>query len=261
MGKAIVIPGISFAGLGMGKVHFLGSLIQITAPNIAVGTSCQLESNVADTNWSVDSETYASIDSDGLLTIKPGAFGNDVVVTATDADDSDNTNTKTIKVFYSATSTGEFDESTTVDISTNLRNGSWGNTANSQRVGTNVSVGISGYQYILVKTTKPNATGYSYYWGVTLMTSAAGSSRQATAEICEIGPQTVSPYILKPIDALLPLFEDTTFVYYTANQKSGSTPVSFGLTFDESNDGTYSGDRVLRATEFSGYTTTLVFLK
>lgn len=261
MGKAIVIPGISFAGLGMGKVHFLDSLIQITAPNIAVGASCQLESNVADTNWSVDSETYASIDEDGLLTIKTGAFGNDVVVTATDANNPDNTNTKTIKVFYSATSTGEFDESTSVDISTNLRNGSWGNTANTQRVGTNVSVGISGYRYILVKTTKPNATGYSYYCSTILMTSAAGSSRQATAEICEMGASNGTPSYLKPIDALFPLFEDTTFVYYNANQKSGQTPVSFGLTFDESNDGTYQGDRALRVTEFSGYTTTVVMFK
>ena len=263
MGKAIVIPGISFAGLGMGKVHFTNELIAITGPNVAVGASCQLESSVISTLWSVDSETYASIDEDGLLTIKPGAFGNDVVVTATDANNSDNTNTKTIKVFYSATSTGEFDECTTLDISTNIRNGSWGNSSNTKRVATNTTVGISGYRYMMARLTKPNATGYSYYGGITLMTSAAGSTRTELAQICEMGAQysNGTTTTLKPIDALFPLFEDSTFVYYQANSSTGGTPVSFGFTFDESNNGDYSGDRALRATELSGYATTIVLFK
>lgn len=262
MGKAIIIPGISFAGLGMGKVHF-GSLITITAPNIAVGTSCQLESSALSTTWSVDSETYATIDSDGLLTINSGAFGNDVVVTATDATNPENTATKTIKLFYSATSSGQFDEYTTVDMSNNLRNGSWGNPANAQRVATNTSVGINGYRYILVKTTKPNASGYAYYLGITLMTSAAGSARTEAAQICEMGPQYSNGLTLnlKPIDALFPLFEEPTFIYYQPSASTGQSPLSFGLTFDESNNGMYSGDRVLRISEFSGKTTTVVMFK
>ena len=204
MGKAIIIPGISFAGLGMGKVHF-GGAISIIAPNIAVGSSCQLDCEAAQVTWSVDSETYATIDNNGLLTINSGAFGNDVVVTATDATNPENAATKTIKVFYSATSTGEFDESTTLDISANLRDGSWGNTANTKRVATNTSVGIGGYRYILARTTKANASGYAYYMGITLMTSAAGSSRTEAAQVCEMGPQMVngSATTLKPIDALL----------------------------------------------------------
>ena len=262
MGKAIIIPGISFAGLGMGKVHF-GGAISITAPNIAVGSSCQLESSVQSTIWSIDSETYATIDNNGLLTIKSEAFGNDVVVTAIDSQNPANTATKTIKLFYSGTSSGQFDEYTTVDISSNMRNGSWGNPANAQRVATNTSVGINGYRYILVKTTKPNASGYAYYLGITLMTSAAGSARTEAAQICEMGSEysAGSTLALKPIDALFPLFEDTSFVYYQANQSTGQTPLSFGLTFDESNNGMYSGDRTLRISEFSGKTTTVVMFK
>lgn len=266
MGKAIIIPGISFAGLGMGKVHF-GGLILITAPNIAVGSSCQLDCSAEQATWSVDSDTYATIDNSGLLTIKSGAFGNDVVVTATDATNPENTATKTIKLFYSATSSGQFDECTTVDQSNNLRNGSWGNSGNAVRVGSNTSIGINGYRYCMVKTTRPNTSGYAYYFGIQLGTYAAGStnvnSAQNSKHICELGPQVVNgtTTALKPIDALFPLYEDTTFVYYSANISSGQTPVSFGFTFDESNDGTYSGDRALRVTEFSGKTTTVVMFK
>lgn len=263
MGKAIIIPGISFAGLGMGKVHFPSSAISIIAPNIAVGSSCQLDCSVGQATWSVNSETYATIDNNGLLTINSGAFGNDVVVTATDATNPENTATKTIKLFYSGTSSGQFDECTTVDISNNLRNGSWGNPNNSVRVATNTSVGINGYRYILAKTTKANASGYAYYLGICLVTSAAGSSRVEAAQICEMGPNysNGSTTNLKPIDALFPLFEDNTFVYYQPNASSGSTPVSFALTFEESNNGLYSGDRALRVTEFSGKTTTVVMFK
>lgn len=262
MGKAIIIPGISFAELGMGKVHFEG-IISITAPNIAVGSSCQLECSAASVTWSVDSETYATIDNNGLLTINSGAFGNDVVVTATDATTPENMATKTIKLFYSGTSSGQFDECTTVDISNNLRNGSWGNSANTVRVATNTSVGIGGYRYILVKTTKSNASGYAYYLTIILMTSAAGSSRTAAAQICEMGAQYSNGTTtnLKPIDALFPLFEDSTYIYYNSSTSTGQTPVSFGLTFDESNNGLYSGDRSLRVTEFSGKTTTVVMFK
>ena len=262
MGKAILIPGISFAGLGMGKVHLSGGGI-LSAPNIAVGTSCQLYSSASSTTWSIDSDTYATIDNNGLLTIKSVAFGNEVVVTATDATDPENTASKTIKLFYSNTSSGEFEESTTIDISNNLRNGSWGNPNNGQRVGTNTTVGINGYRYILVKTTKANASGYAYYLTITLMTSAAGSTRVEAEQICEMGAQYANGTTtnLKPIDALFPLFEDSTYIYYNTSTSTGQTPVSFGLTFDESNNGLYSGDRALRVTEFSGKTTTVVMFK
>lgn len=243
----------------MGKVHF-GGQISIIAKNVAVGSSCQLESSVADTLWSVDSETYASIDEDGLLTIKPGAFGNDVVVTATDSENPANVATKTIKLFYSATSSGQFDEYTTVDQTSNLRNGSWGNPANTVRVGSNTSIGINGYRYCIVKTTRPNTSGYAYYVGVQLGTYAAGttgSSSLTPQQICELGG--ITP--LTPISTLFPLFEDTTFPQYRANTSSGQTPVSFGLTFDESNNGNYDGDRTLRVSEFSSYTTTLAMFK
>ena len=260
MGKAIVIPGISFAGLGMGKVHFPSSVISITAPNIAVGSSCQLDSSILLSTWSVDSTTYATIDNNGLLTIKSGAFGNDVVVTATHPTDATQTATKTIKLFYSSTSSGQFDSCTMVDQSNNLRNGSWGNTSNTVRVGSNVSIGINGYQYCMCKTTKPNESGYSYYMGIHLTTLAAGSATNNAKNICSLGPNS-NDSILKPMDSLFPLFEDTTFVYYVAGASTGQSPVSIGLTFDESNNGSYSGNRTLRVAQFTGYTTTLAMFK
>lgn len=263
MGKAIIIPGISFAGLGMGKVHF-GCVISITAPNIAVGSSCQLDCSVQSATWSIDSETYATIDNNGLLTIKSVAFGNDVVVTATDATNPENTATKTIKLFYSSISSGEFESLTTIDLSNNIGNGSWGNPTNAQRVCSNSSIGIDGYRYCMVNTTKPNASGYSFYITVQLGTYSAGTQRGAN-------PSTLNPYHicempsssgdLRAMQSLLPLFEDTTFPGYSAGQSSGATPVSYGITFDESNNGKYSGGRVLRATDFSGYTTTVIMFK
>lgn len=265
MGKAIIIPGISFASLGMGKVH-LGGVISITAPNVAVGSSCQLESSSISTTWSVDSDTYATIDSNGLLTIKSGAWGNNVVVTATDANNVENTTTKTIKLYYSSISSGQFNESIEIDQSSNLRDGGWGNSANTVRVGSNTSIGINGYRYCMVKTTRPNESGYAYYIGIQLGTYTAGTqnknSAQASNHICEMGGQSASDGgVLIGIDTLFPLFEEPTFTYYYANAKTGQTPVSFGITFDESNNGNYSGDRALRASQFSGYTTIIAMFK
>lgn len=263
MGKAIVIPGISFAGLGMGKVHYPSSVISITAPNIAVGSSCQLDCSVESATWSVNSETYATINSSGLLTIKSGAYGNDVVVTATHPTDETQVATKTIKLFYSSISSGEFEELTTIDLSNNIGNGSWGNPQNAQRVCSNSSIGINGYRYCMVNTTKPNVSGYAFYISVQLGTYSAGTQRGTYSD-------TLNPYHicempgsgdLRAMQSLLPLFEDTTFPGYTAGQSSGSTPVSYGITFDESNNGLYSGGRVLRAADFSGYTTTVIMFK
>ena len=146
MGKAIVIPGVSFAALGMGQVTIQGGEIVVTGAAVIIGTQYSgFAASISNVVWSVGSDEYATIDeSTGALTIKSGAFGHEVVVRATKADNPYQSGELTVKVYYSALDTATFSEVTVIDVTTNLRDGSPGNPSNTMRVCPTNTISVDG---------------------------------------------------------------------------------------------------------------------
>lgn len=255
MGKAIIVPGADFSGLGMGKVTFSGT---INAPKVIVGQTYTLTA-MSDATWDIDDDTYADINSStGVLTIKSGAWGNEVTVTATAGGESASA---TIKVFYSTVESGTFEDAEIVDVSTILRNGSTGNPSNAYRVSISKTIAVSSYREVLVKTTKKPETGYQLHAELSLYTDSPNTTTSnSNNTICEYGVEATNTG-LYPSGKFLPLYEDLENAYYVEKAAAGYTPISFGITFDESTDGTYGNDRVIRANDFSGKTTLVALFK
>ena len=275
MGKAIVIPGVSFASLGMGQVTRADEgYVVVEGDNVVIGTQYEgLTSSVSAVDWSIDSEDYATIDSTtGKITIKPNAFGQEITVRATKSGSQSNYGEKAIKVYYSTQDTAVFDEVSVVDVTSNLRDGSPGNPSNAYRVCPINTLAINGHTHMLITTSRANTQGCQYYVSVQLSKVTANTptssqfSNSNADYICEMGtfegitggPQNA------PMTKLLPLTKDSSFEYgYNSKTASGSDPVSFAYNIQEGTDTYYSScnNYPLRTTSFSGETITIHMFK
>lgn len=96
-GSTTVIPVTGLSISGPAAVNTGSNQAQYTVEYTPSGTT---QIGVI---WSIQSGgTYASIDSNGLLTVKPGASGNSVTIKATSTENSSVISTKTISVTYQA---------------------------------------------------------------------------------------------------------------------------------------------------------------
>lgn len=113
MGKAIIIPDITF-GTQFGQVTLIGNIplraIQIIGVDTFTGSELQLAARLVPLSatsrgisWSITSgNDYATIDSNGLLTIAIGASSSSVTVRASSTDDNTIYAEKTLTVTYDA---------------------------------------------------------------------------------------------------------------------------------------------------------------
>lgn len=264
MGIAIIVQNVDFSSLGMGKVHPLNSGPIIEIANVIVGTTCTPTTTITGAVWSLDSNEYATIDSStGVITIGTNAFGNSVIVKATDPSDQNNYLEKEVTLFYNSVDSGTFNEFNIVDMTSNMRNGSDGNTSNAYRIGSTNTLAISGYEYVMFKTTRPNTSGYNYYGSCHINTAAAGTATgngiANNKNVCEYGYYSNSSYMR--MEKIFPLYEDTTFDSYAAGPSAGQTPISYSMSMQEQQDEYYSTIRTLRVTDISGYKVYAVLLK
>lgn len=118
MGHAIILPNIDFSNSGMGKVTIptppvaLVSLSIVAENSYSGGSSDSFNLSVTynpvnttqtGVTWTIDSgSSYASITTDGVLTILSGADSDEVIVKATSTVNSSIYATKTISVTYVA---------------------------------------------------------------------------------------------------------------------------------------------------------------
>lgn len=112
MGKAVILEGFSFRLGNIGSVTIREDVaiidISIDAPTDFTGMyiPCRVTYNPANTNqtgvtWSITSgNEYATISSNGLITVDSSADGEDIVVRAESIEDSNIYATKTINVTY-----------------------------------------------------------------------------------------------------------------------------------------------------------------
>ena len=242
----------------MGQVTIQGGEIVVTGAAVIIGTQYSgFAASISNVVWSVGSDEYATIDeSTGALTIKPGAFGHEVVVRATKADNPYQSGELTVKVYYSTQDTATFNEVTVIDVTTNLRDGSPGNPGNTMRVCPTNTIAVDGHKNMFIVTTRANKSGYQYYANVQLSTLDAGTttsgnfSNNSDGYICEMGRYGNTQDA--PASRLLPLTETSGYEYgCTARKASGSTPVSFAYNLQESTDSYYNNCSAIRTTDFA----------
>lgn len=261
MGIAIIVQDVDFSSLGMGKVHPLNSGQIIEIANVIVGTTCTPTTTITGAVWSLDSSTYATIDSStGVITIGSNAFGNTVTVRATDPNNQNNYAEKEVDLFYNSQDSGDFDEYSIVELT--IRNGSVGNTGNAYRVGQDTYKGINGFTKVFYSTTRPNTSGYNYYNSMHLSTASNGTTttNQNSTQICEYGNYNTSKYAI--MGRIFPLYVDSTFSEgYSTGPSAGQNPVSYALSFQEQSTSDYSTIGTLRYTDFSSYKVYAILLK
>lgn len=242
----------------MGQVTIQGGEIVVTGAAVIIGTQYSgFAASISDVVWSLGSDEYATInETTGALAIKPGAFGHEVVVRATKVDNPYQSGELTVKVYYSSQDTATFSEVTVIDVTTNLRDGSPGNPANTMRVCPTNTIAVDGHTNMYIVTTRANKTGYQYYANVQLSTLASGTttngnfSNGSPSYICEMGRYGNTQDA--PAAKLLPLTETTDFEYgYTRRVASGSAPVSFAYNLQESTDSYYNNCSAIRTTDFA----------
>lgn len=119
MGLAIIIPEVDFSDANLGKVSLSVNIpvmsLSIVSPISIVGKNYKLAISFSPINtnqrgvvWSVTSGSeYASVASDGVLTIKKGANKSPVIVKVVSTADSTISATKQINVTYANSDTPE----------------------------------------------------------------------------------------------------------------------------------------------------------